>query len=103
MPADVVVADLVARQSSTRDGTMSVPDQIAKMRAGAEAKGWVVGEVHTEPDTSRLWSLAKRKGLRRAVERVERGDAQVIVGAYFDRLMGDPTVKDEVVDRVEAK
>ena len=45
--------------------------------------------------------LAKRPGLRRAVELVEAGEADVVVVAYFDRLVRSLTVQAEVVERVE--
>jgi DNA invertase Pin-like site-specific DNA recombinase len=46
--------------------------------------------------------LEHRDKLRRAVEAVEAGDADVIVVAYFDRLVRSLRVQGEVVDRVEA-
>ena len=45
--------------------------------------------------------LAQRPGLRRAVEMVEAGQADVVVVAYFDRLVRSLAVQAEVVERVE--
>ena len=45
--------------------------------------------------------LEKRPGLRRAVEMVEAGEADVVVVAYFDRLVRSLAVQAEVVERVE--
>ena len=46
--------------------------------------------------------LEHRAGLRRAIEAVEAGEAEVIVAAYFDRLVRSLRVQDELVSRVEA-
>ena len=54
-----------------------------------------------EIDVSGRKPLHKRTGLKQAVERVERGEGNVIIGAYFDRLVRNSVVKREVVDRVE--
>src|SRR5262245_36787284 len=99
----MTIADLVARQSDSRDEqTKSVEDQVALMVEDAKRNGWRVGAIHVEKSTSGTLPLARRKGLRTAVERVEQGQAQIVYCAYFDRMMREPTVKDEVVDRVEA-
>ena len=46
-------------------------------------------------------ALDDRKGLREAIEAVEAGEADVIVTAYFDRLVRSLKVQAEVVQRVE--
>lgn len=46
--------------------------------------------------------LDKRPGLSRAVQMVEAGEADVIVAAYFDRLVRSLDVQRQVVERVEA-
>lgn len=58
--------------------------------------------VHEEMDVSGGAALDKRPGLRAAVEAVEAGEADVIVAAYFDRLMRSLAVQAEVVQRGEA-
>jgi site-specific DNA recombinase len=45
--------------------------------------------------------LARRPGLGRAVQMVEEGSADVVVVAYFDRLVRSLAVHAEVVERVE--
>jgi DNA invertase Pin-like site-specific DNA recombinase len=45
--------------------------------------------------------LERRHSLRRAVELVQVGEAEVIVVAYFDRLVRSLTVQAEVAERVE--
>jgi len=98
---DVITASLVARQSRSDDGSMSVPDQIDKMRAYCEANGYAVGPVYEERDVSGRRPLEKRPGLRQAVADVEQGRSQVVVTAYFDRLVRSVIVRSEVVNRVE--
>lgn len=54
-----------------------------------------------EMDVSGGTPLDQRRGLREAVEAVEAGDAEVIVAAYFDRLVRSLRVQGELVERVE--
>jgi site-specific DNA recombinase len=58
--------------------------------------------IEDEPNVSGGKPLVKRHGLRQAVEAVEAGAADVIVAAYFDRLVRSLEVQAEVVRRVEA-
>lgn len=58
--------------------------------------------THSELDVSGGTPLDQRPGLRAAVEAVEQDRADVIVVAYFDRLVRSLRVQQEVVDRVEA-
>jgi len=46
--------------------------------------------------------LLKRRGLRPAIELIERAGADVLLVAYFDRLVRNTRVQAEVIDRVEA-
>ena len=60
-------------------------------------------DVFDEIDVSGGTPLDGRtKGLRPAVEMVESGNAEVVVVAYFDRLVRSLSVQAEVVSRVEA-
>lgn len=59
-------------------------------------------ETFEELDVSGGAALAKRPGLRRAVELVEAGEADVVVVAFFDRLVRSLKVQIEVAERVEA-
>jgi DNA invertase Pin-like site-specific DNA recombinase len=45
--------------------------------------------------------LSRRPGMRRAVEMVEAGEADVVIVAYFDRLVRSLQVQHEILDRVE--
>src|SRR6185312_16837750 len=62
----------------------------------------VLHDVHEELDTKGGSPLTKRHGLRQAVEAVERGEIDVVVVAYFDRLVRSLRVQAEVLERVEA-
>jgi site-specific DNA recombinase len=65
-------------------------------------RDWRLVAVHDELDVSAGKPLSKRPGLRRAVEAVEVERADVVIVAYFDRLLRNLEVQMEVVKRVEA-
>jgi DNA invertase Pin-like site-specific DNA recombinase len=92
----------VARQSRTADESYSVSDQIDALDAACARDAMCLLRVEQEPDTSGQRPLARRHGLLRAVEAIERGEADVLMVAYFDRLARKLAVQNEVVDRVEA-
>jgi DNA invertase Pin-like site-specific DNA recombinase len=52
--------------------------------------------VLTDTDVSGGAALERRPGLRRAVEMIEDGEANVLVAAYFDRLVRWLRVQDPV-------
>jgi DNA invertase Pin-like site-specific DNA recombinase len=58
-------------------------------------------ETFEELDVSGAAALERRPGLSRAVALIEEGRADVIVVAYFDRLVRSLRVQGEVVERVE--
>ena len=99
---DTLRAIGVARQSRTSDDSYSVNDQIAAVRGSCETQGIDLLHVEQEPDTSGQRPLKRRHGLLRAVEAIERGEAEVLIVAYFDRLARKFAVQQEVLDRVEA-
>src|SRR4051812_33165898 len=92
----------IARQSVAKDGSKSPEQQIERMQAFCDSDGMDLLKVFTERDVSGGTPIAKRAGLRKAVEMVENGDADVVIGAYFDRLMRSLQVQAELVTRVEA-
>lgn len=59
-------------------------------------------EIIEELDVSGGTPLDERAGLRAAVEAIEDKRAEVLVVAYFDRLVRSLRIQDEVVSRVEA-
>ncbi len=58
--------------------------------------------IFEELDVSGGKPLDERQGLREAVEAIERGEAEVVVAAYFDRLFRSLGTQAEVVQRVES-
>jgi site-specific DNA recombinase len=91
-------------QTNGRDGDSfaSPGEQRDRIRAACERDGLVLLDVIDELDVSGGTPLASRDGLRRAVESVEASEADVIVAAYFDRLVRSLRAQDELVSRVEA-
>lgn len=84
------------------DRFVSPRDQDRRIRGWCEAEGIELLTVHEEIDISGGLQLEDRPGLGPAVKAIEAGDAEVIVVAYFDRLVREITVQHEIVDRVEA-
>ena len=92
----------IARQSRGDEASKSVVEQESRIRDYCKREGWKLTAVHAEQDVSGGSPLAKRPGLSAAVEAIEKGDASVLVVAYFDRLVRSLKVQAEVVERVEA-
>jgi site-specific DNA recombinase len=86
-----------------RDGErfVSPSEQAERIRTACERDGLQLVDTLEELDVSGGAPLERRHGLRRAVELVEAGEADVIVVAYFDRLVRKFTVQEQVVERVE--
>jgi site-specific DNA recombinase len=80
---------------------VSPSEQRDRIAAACERDGLELVETFDELDVSGGALLAKRPGLSRAVELVEAGAADVVVVAYFDRLVRKLAVQEEVVERVE--
>jgi site-specific DNA recombinase len=81
---------------------VSPSEQAERIRAACVNDGVELVETFEELDVSGGAALAKRPGLRRAVEMVEAGEADVVVVAFFDRLVRSLKVQLEVAERVEA-
>jgi DNA invertase Pin-like site-specific DNA recombinase len=86
-----------------RDGEsfVSPTEQRDRITSACERDGLTLVDVLEEPNVSGGAPLERRHGLREAVERVEGKQADVIVVAYFDRLVRSLQVQAEVVERVE--
>src|SRR5689334_274074 len=74
----------ICRVSQVAQDSASIADQRKRIESYCESQGWKLVHVHEEPDVSGGTPLAKRAGLRAAVEAVEAGKADVLVAAYFD-------------------
>lgn len=80
---------------------VSPSEQRNRIEQACARDGLRLVDTFEELDVSGGAALAKRPGLRRAVELVEAGEAEVVVVAYFDRLVRSLKVQLEVADRVE--
>ena len=76
-------------------------EQRQRIAAESDRNGLQLVDVLEEMDVSGGAPLARRPGLLRAVELVEAGGAEVVVVAYFDRLVRSLQVQAEVVERIE--
>jgi DNA invertase Pin-like site-specific DNA recombinase len=90
-------------QANGREGESfaSPGEQRDRIVAACMRDGLVLIQTIDELDVSGGKPLEDRSGLRGAVEAVEAGRADVIVAAYFDRLVRSLRVQDELVSRVE--
>jgi DNA invertase Pin-like site-specific DNA recombinase len=80
---------------------VSPSEQAERIRSACERDALRLLDVIEEPNVSGGAPLEHRPGLRRAIEMVESGDADVLVVAYFDRLVRSLSVQREIVERVE--
>jgi site-specific DNA recombinase len=81
---------------------VSPREQRSRIEDACERDGMELVALHEEIDVSGGTPLEQRDGLRAAVEAVEAGEVEVVVVAYFDRLVRSLRVQGEVVQRVEA-
>lgn len=90
-------------QVAGREGASfaSPAEQRERVQAACQRDNLKLLEIHEELDVSGGRPLDQRPGLKVAVEAVENGRADVIVAAYFDRLVRSLRVQDELVTRVE--
>jgi DNA invertase Pin-like site-specific DNA recombinase len=102
-PARRAIGIVRVSQKKDREGEsfVSPADQRARIRAACERDGLRLVNLFDELDVSGGKPLDERPGLGPAVRAVERGEAEVIAAAYFDRLFRSLAVQAEVVDRVE--
>ncbi len=80
---------------------VSPSEQRERIEAACDRDGLSLTRTADELDVSGRTALADRKGLREAIEAIEAGEADVIVAAYFDRLVRSLKVQAELVQRVE--
>jgi site-specific DNA recombinase len=76
--------------------------QADRITEDCEAKGFDLIHVGKERTISGGSDLRNRPELLAAVEAVERGEAEIIIAAYFDRFFRSLAVQAEVIARVEA-
>lgn len=92
----------VSQVAGREGGSFASPgEQADRVRAECDRGGFELVRLFEELDVSGGTPLAEREGLRTAVEMVEDGRADVVLAAYFDRLVRSLRVQDELVSRVE--
>jgi DNA invertase Pin-like site-specific DNA recombinase len=91
----------IVRKSERSHEEDTRAQQRERIEAYCREHGLRLLRVEDERDVSGGTPLDKRHGLRRAIEAVENGKADVVLAAYFDRLVRDVGVQQEVVRRVQ--
>ena len=81
---------------------VSPSEQRQRIEAACERGGFKLLDTLEELDVSGGSALATRPQLSNAIALIEAGDAEVIVVAYFDRLVRSLAVQREILERVEA-
>lgn len=99
----IVRVSAVKKRDLKRDGEgfISPSQQRKRIEEACERDNLRLIRAVDELDVSGGTDLEDRTALRQAVEAVEAGEADVIVAAYFDRLVRSLKVQGEVVQRVE--
>src|SRR4051794_4350313 len=90
-------------QTKGREGESfaSPKEQAERVRAECKRLSLRLLDIHEELDVSGGTPLDERPGLGLAVAAIEAGKADVVVAAYFDRLMRSLRVQEELFRRVE--
>lgn len=106
LPSSTIEASLrravgVVRVSRLGDDPVSPSEQAERIQQACARDGLALVTTLDETNVSGGAPLERRHGLRHAVELVEAGQADVVVVAYFDRLVRSLAVQREVVERVE--
>src|SRR6266511_5471809 len=87
-----------------RDGDtfVSPSEQAQRIADACRRDGLKLVQTFEELDVSGGAQLAQRPGLSRALALVEAGEAEVLVVAYFDRLVRSVARQAEILERVES-
>jgi site-specific DNA recombinase len=92
----------VSRVGGREGESFTSPEvQRERIEQECERQGLDLIAVHEELNVSGGKSLANREGLRAAVEVIEAGSAEVIIGAFFDRLFRNVITQHEVTERLD--
>jgi DNA invertase Pin-like site-specific DNA recombinase len=84
------------------DRAVSPDEQRVRISDACERDSLELVTTFNEPNVSGGAPLERRPGLSQAIAMIEAGDADVVVVAYFDRLVRSLAVQAEIVSRVEA-
>lgn len=97
----MITAGVYVRISSDVTGErLGVARQESDCRALAEAKGWTVGEVYSDNDTS-AYSGKIRPGYERMLAAIESGQVRAVVAWHGDRLHRSPKELERFIDLAE--
>jgi DNA invertase Pin-like site-specific DNA recombinase len=99
----IVRVSSTAGRKAAGDRFISPREQQQRIEQWCRMQALELVEVFEELDVSGGKPLARRPGLSSAVDHVERGAADIVVAAYFDRLVRSLAVQAEVLERVEAE
>jgi DNA invertase Pin-like site-specific DNA recombinase len=91
----------VVRVSRLGDDPVSPSEQAERIQQACVRDELTLVTTLDETNVSGGAPLERRHGLRQAVELIESGQADVVVVAYFDRLVRSLQVQREVVERIE--
>lgn len=101
----IVRVSVVKQRGKTKgreESFVSPSDQRKRIEADCAQQGSRLLRVEEdELDVSGGTPLANRTGLLNAVKAIEEGKADVVVTAYFDRLVRSMKVQTELIERVE--
>jgi site-specific DNA recombinase len=91
----------IVRVSRVGEDAVSPLEQRERIASTCERDGFELLDTLEGLDVSGGAPLARRHGLRAAVEMVEAGVVDLLIVAYFDRLVRSLAVQSQVVERVE--
>jgi site-specific DNA recombinase len=81
---------------------VSVPDQRERIAAACKREGYTLLDTFEETDVSGGAELVLRPKLARTIAMIEAGEADIILVAFFDRLVRSLAVQQELLAGVEA-
>jgi DNA invertase Pin-like site-specific DNA recombinase len=91
----------VGKRKGAGERFVSPREQLDRIRTWCASQGIDLVASFEELDISGGLPLDRRPGLLPAIEQIERGQADLVVVAYFDRLVRSLRVQSEVLERVE--
>jgi DNA invertase Pin-like site-specific DNA recombinase len=99
----VIRVSRVGKRAGKGERFVSPREQRDSIEAWCRANDAELVAIYEEFDLSaHRTPLLKRRGLLPAIELIERAGADILIVAYFDRMIRNTRVQDEIVTRVEA-
>lgn len=101
MSTDTRIAGIYTRISDDRDGTeLGVTRQKTDCEALVKQRGWVLGGVYTDNDTS-AYSGRRRPEYERLVDDIKNGVIDAVVAWHPDRLHRSPRQLEDFIDLID--